>query len=121
MYQNYKHVLLGDKTKNAYHHDSTMKVSIKYTEINTRFGAIGVLFKDNPPKVQKIILKKQETHYSWKLSKNIHPTIKDLLDSIILFLQGEKVNFSARALWIPRISKEARAAGRLWNASLTWS
>lgn len=71
-----------------------MKVPIKYTEIDTQFGAIGVLWKDSPPKVQKVILKKQETHDSWKLSKNIHPSIKDLLDSITLFLQGEKVNFN---------------------------
>lgn len=84
----------GDKTKNTYHNNSTMKVPIKYTEIDTQFGAIGVLWKDSPPKVQKVILKKQETHDSWKLSKNIHPSIKDLLDSITLFLQGEKVNFN---------------------------
>ena len=75
-----------------------MNESFHYSDIDCRFGVIGIIWKEIPTlKVQRIILQDPNARAQnvfLKHRKLVHQKIKNLMDIIATFLQGETVNFN---------------------------
>ena len=69
-----------------------MSDTLYYSDVNTRFGIIGLIWNPMTLKVQRILLQ-SEAEQTLKRPEVLPPEIKNLLDSFKRFLQGENVAF----------------------------
>ena len=74
-----------------------MSETLHYTDTDTLFGTIGIIWKPTTLKVQRIVLKEQPQH-TIKQPENPPPEIQTLLDSINHFLQGEDLTINITPL-----------------------
>jgi methylated-DNA-[protein]-cysteine S-methyltransferase len=65
-----------------------MDEDVFYKETGTRFGTIGILWMENPTKVQRIVLR-PEPNLSRSAQRKENPEIQELLASIKGFVQGK--------------------------------